>query len=132
MKKIIFLILTVTVTGCFKPIVFLQRHPNYPVDVFYENQRPDRPFTPLQELTIGGELAPADRRTGDHRLLNRGNNMQDKELFLAQLTLKARKLGADALIDVRYTYYTSTTISGYLMKGTAVKYKEEVETVANQ
>lgn len=132
MKPLLFLLLTLTVTSCFKPVIFLQNHPNYPVDVFYENQRPDRPFTPLKELAVGDELPPTDRRTGDHRLLNRGNDMQQKELFIAQLTLQAKKLGADALIDVRYTYYTSTTTSGYLMKGIAVKYKEEVETAVRQ
>ena len=129
--KPLLLLLALTVTGCFKPIIFLQNRPNYPIDVFYENERPKRPFTPLKELVVSDELPEKDRRTGDHRLLNRGNDMQQKELYIAQLTLKAKKLGADALIDVRYTYYTSTTTSGYLMKGIAVKYKEEIETAAN-
>ncbi|GAB2597162.1 hypothetical protein GCM10027190_51570 [Spirosoma areae] len=118
-------------TGCFKPIIYLQNSPNYPVDVFYDNQRPDQPFTPLQDLEVKGELPLTQRQSGNHRMLSRGNDMQQKEILLARLTMQAKKLGADALVDVRYTYYTSTTDNGYLMKGLAVKYKKEVETAVN-
>lgn len=112
-------------TGCFRPIVYLQNSPNYPVEVFYANQRPDRPFEPLQDLETRGEVALADRQTADHRMVSRGNNMQQKEVLMARMTLEAKKLGADALVDVRYQYYTSRTSNGYLMTGLAVKYKKE-------
>jgi uncharacterized protein YbjQ (UPF0145 family) len=58
-------------------------------------------------------------------MLSRGNNMQEKEMLLARMTLEAKKLGADALVDVRYKYYTSMTDNGYVMTGLAVKYKNE-------
>lgn len=112
-------------TGCFRPIVYLQNSPNYPVDVFYENQRPERPFEPLRDLETKGEVPLADRQTANRRMLSRGNDMQQKEVLLARLTMEAKKLGADALVDVRYKYYTSVTDNGYLMTGLAVKYKKE-------
>ena len=121
---------TLAVSGCFKPIVYLQNKPNYPVDVFYDNQRPDRPFAPLQDLEIKGELPLNERQSGNKRMLSRGNDMQQKELLLARLTLQAKRMGADALVFVRYTYYTSTTDNGYVMKGVAVKYNQEEETTA--
>ena len=112
-------------TGCFRPIVYLQNNPNYPVEVFYDNQRPERPFEPLQDLETKGQVPLGDRQTANRRMLSRGNDMQQKELLLARLTMEAKKLGADALVDVRYKYYTSMTDNGYVMTGLAVKYKKE-------
>lgn len=112
-------------TGCFRPIVYLQNSPNYPVDVFYENQRPEHPFEPLQDLETKGEVPVTGRQTANYRMVGRGNDMQQKEMLLARLTMEAKKLGADALVDVRYKYYTSMTDNGYVMNGLAVKYKKE-------
>ena len=112
-------------TGCFRPIVYLKNHPNYPVEIFYDNQRPERAFEPLQDLETKGNVALADRQTADYRMVRRGNNMQQKELLLARLAMDAKKIGADALVDVRYKYYTSMTDNGYVMTGLAVKYKKE-------
>ena len=112
-------------TGCFRPIVYLRNSPNYPVEVFYDNQRPERPFEPLQDLETKGEVPLADRQTANSRMLSRGNDMQQKELLLARMTMEAKKMGADALVDVRYKYYTSQTDNGYVMTGLAVKYKKE-------
>jgi uncharacterized protein YbjQ (UPF0145 family) len=56
-------------------------------------------------------------------MVYRGNDAQTKDLLTAQLVLKAQKVGADALINVQYRYFTSTTVEGYTMKGLAVKYR---------
>ncbi len=81
MKKLYLLVIVLAVTGCFKPIVYLQNKPNYPVDVFYDNQRPDRPFATLQDLEVKGELPLSERQSGNKRMLSRGNDMQQKELI---------------------------------------------------
>ena len=112
-------------TGCFRPIVYLKNSPNYPVEVFYDNQRPERPFEPLRDLETKGEVPLSDRQTANRRMLSRGNDMQQKEMLLARLTMEAKKMGADALVDVRYKYYTSMTDNGYVMTGLAVKYRKE-------
>ncbi|MBC3785356.1 hypothetical protein [Spirosoma utsteinense] len=112
-------------TGCFRPIIYLQNQPNYPIDVFYDSQRPERPYEPLQDMETKGETALTDRQTINRRMLARGNNMQQKEVLLARLTMEAKKLGADALVGVRYKYYTSRHEDGYLMTGLAVKYRKE-------
>jgi hypothetical protein len=125
------LVVILGLTGCFKPIVYLQNKPNYPVDVFYDNQRPERPFAALQDLEVKGEVPLTQRQSGNQRMLSRGNDMQQKELLLARLTLQAKKLGADALVSVRYTYYTSMTDNGYVMTGVAVKYKKETDVTVN-
>ncbi|QJW88243.1 hypothetical protein HNV11_02035 [Spirosoma taeanense] len=128
MKKLAVLLMALGLTGCFQPIVYLKNQPNYPVDVFYDNQRPERPFEPLQDLEAKGEVPLTQRQTVNRRMLSRGNDMQQKELLLARLTLQAKKLGADALVAVRYKYYTSQTDNGYVMTGLAVKYKKENQT----
>ena len=106
-------------------MVYLKNSPKYPIDVFYFNERPDRPFDPIQELNSTGEVPLNARQTADYRMVQRGNDMQQKETLLARMTLEAKKLGADALIDVQYKYYTSRTDNGYLMSGMAVKYRKE-------
>ncbi|MCK8491439.1 hypothetical protein M0L20_06210 [Spirosoma sp. RP8] len=125
MKKLLLLALLLTTAGCFKPMVYLQHKNHYPVDVFYENQRPERPFDPIQDLEMKGEVPVTQRQLVNRRMLSRGNDAQQKELLLSRLTIQAKKLGADALVAVRYTYYTSTTDNGYVMSGLAVKYKKE-------
>ncbi|MFD2932588.1 hypothetical protein [Spirosoma flavum] len=130
MKKLAVLVLLLSLTGCFKPIAYLQNKPNYPVEVFYDTQRPGRPFDPLQDLEVKGEVPLVSRQSRNHRMLSRGNDMQQKELMLARLTIQAKNLGADALVSVRYTYYTSMTDNGYTMTGIAVKYKKEIDTAA--
>ncbi|GAB3962109.1 hypothetical protein GCM10028805_62460 [Spirosoma harenae] len=130
MKIIPLLLVVVGLSGCFQPVVYLQNKAHYPVDVFYENQRPERPFAPLQDLEVKGEVPLTDRQSKDRRMVERGNDMQQKELMLARLTMQAKKLGADALVAVKYTYYTSITDNGYVMTGLAVKYKKEEEVTA--
>lgn len=130
MKHLLFLLLLFSASGCFQPVMYLQSKRKYAVDVFYENQRPERPFAPLQDLEVKGEVPLTDRQSSNQRMLSRGNNVEQKELMLSRLTMQAKKLGADALVAVRYTYYSSTTDNGYMMSGLAVKYKKEVETPA--
>ena len=126
-KLVLICLMGSILAGCFRPIVYLQNSPNYPIDVFYDNQRPDRPFMPIKELESTGEDALTNRQTANRRMLSRGNDMQQKELLLARLTMEAKKLGADALVGVRYKYYTSQTDNGYIMTGLAVKYRTEYE-----
>ncbi|WP_080058915.1 hypothetical protein [Spirosoma aerolatum] len=119
-------------SSCFRPVLYLQNKTHYPVDVFYDNQRPARPFDPLQDLEVKGEVQLSARQLDERnkRMLSRGNDMQQKELMLARLTMQAKNIGADALVAVKYTYYTSMTDNGYIMTGLAVKYKKEEETTA--
>ena len=114
--------------GCFRPAIPISMSPNYPVDVFYENQQPDRPFTELEWLEYKEELPLAEQQKPiKGRMVRRGNNIEQKELLLARLTMQAKKMGADALIAVRYQYYSSATVNGYSMRGMAVKYQKERE-----
>lgn len=112
-------------TSCFRPAIPISTGPKYPIDIFYENQNPGRLYDLVQEMESRKELPLDKSQNADGRMLSRGNTMQDKELLLAKLSLEAQKAGADALVNVRYTYYTTKTVNGYLLSGQAVKYRAE-------
>lgn len=112
--------------SCFRPVIPISTGPKYPVDIFYEGQQPpDRPFTALQALESHREDTLSANQNRNGRMLARGNDMQQKELLMARMSMEAKKLGADALVNVKYQYYTSATANGYSLRGTAVKYQAE-------
>ncbi|GAB3914921.1 hypothetical protein GCM10028803_61040 [Larkinella knui] len=120
--------LMISLAGCFRPAIPISMSPNYPVDVFYESQQPDRPFTEMEWLEYKEEFPLVDQQKPlKGRMVKRGNTIEQKELLLARLTMQAKKMGADALIAVRYQYYSSATVNGYSMRGMAVKYQKERE-----
>lgn len=125
MKYGYLLLLILGLGGCFQPIVYLNNAPRYPIDVFYDNQRPERPYEPLEEMEVHNDMPLTAQQRTDKKLTGRGIDMQEKELLLARLTMQAKKLGATALVGVRYSYYTSQTENGYSMKGLAVRYRAE-------
>ncbi|WP_247234330.1 hypothetical protein [Telluribacter sp. SYSU D00476] len=123
---VLFLGTFVVMSGCFRPAIPISRGAVYPIDVFYENQSPDRPYSELQWVEISNEdlLNERQKKSGE-RLLHRGNDAQAKELLTAQLVLKAQKMGAHALMNVQYKYYTTATTEGYSMRGLAIQYRGE-------
>ncbi len=128
MRTILLLIcLAGSLSACFKPVVAITRYPHYPVDVFYDNQRPERPYEELQPLESHRteSIASNPQRNIGGKTVGRGNTMQEKELLLAKLTMDAKKMGADALVKVHYQYFTSVDSSGYQMNAMAVRYRTE-------
>lgn len=113
-------------SGCFRPVIPISTRPQYPIDVIYVNETVSRPYEELTLLTMSEEkpLTAQQRRSRD-RMLYRGNDMEQKDLLLAQMVVDAQKLGADALVNVKYQVYTSATATGYLLEGLAVKYRGE-------
>jgi hypothetical protein len=127
MKKILFLLLALggLLTGCFRPAIPFQVQPDYPVDVFFANQtRPEAHYVDLKWLEFTEETPLTDKQQPKRggRLLTKGTNQEQKEILLAKLTLEAKKIGADALMDVRYQYYISANVNGYKLGGMAIKY----------
>ncbi|MBO0933067.1 hypothetical protein [Fibrella aquatilis] len=117
-----------SLTGCFRPVIPISTGPKYPIDVFYADQQPGRPYDDIKLLYISEEVPiRANQKRSDGRMLSRGNSMLEKDALLAKLTLQAQRLGATALINVTYQYYTTATTNGYSMEGLAVKYRGEQE-----
>lgn len=97
----------------------------YPIEVLYENQKLERPYSEIGMIEISSEDSLTERQTQDKRMMYRGNDAKTKELLTARLVIKAQKIGADAIINVNYKYYTSVKKEGYLLSGLAVRYRGE-------
>ncbi|WP_159468298.1 hypothetical protein [Dyadobacter sp. 3J3] len=97
----------------------------YPIEVLYDNQSLDRPYSEIGWVEISSEDSLTARQTKDRKMMYRGNDAETKELLAARLVMKAQKIGASALINVQYKYYTSVKKEGYIMKGLAVRYRGE-------
>ena len=124
LRGCVFLMLASTFTACFRPNIPISTGPNYPIDVFMSDQAPDRPYSEIQWVEISREdTLSARQKKESNRMVFRGNDAQTKDLLTAQLVLKAQKAGADALIKVQYSYFTSATMEGFTMKGLAVRYR---------
>lgn len=108
--------------GCGIPITTSTK---YPIDVFYDNQTLDRPYSEIGWIEIGSEDSLTAEQTKDRRMMQRGNDVKTKELLTARLVMKAQKIGANAIINVQYKYYTTVKNEGYMLKGLAVRYRGE-------
>lgn len=107
------------------PSVPISRDRKYDLDVYWENQeKPDRPFQVIDQVSIHEEMPLTDaQRTTKGPMTQRGNDARQKDRLTQMLVKKAEDMGANAVIDVKYKYYTSTTSNGYIMEGTAVLYR---------
>ncbi|MFN4144824.1 MAG: hypothetical protein ACK4GN_03295 [Runella sp.] len=95
---------------------------DYPIDVFFENEPTSRVYTPIGPVKIEKEVPLAQHQTKGGRMLYRGNDEEQKKALLDQLILQGIGMGAHALVNVKYQYYTAKDYHGFIMTGTAVKY----------
>jgi hypothetical protein len=126
-KILSFLLLAISaavLNGCSSGIP-ISTNTKYPIEVLYENQPVERPYSEIGVVEITSEDTLTDRQTQDRRMMYRGNDAKTKELLTARLVIKAQKIGADALINVTYKYYTSVKKEGYILSGLAVRYRGE-------
>lgn len=96
--------------------------PNYPIDVFFENQVVDHPYTNLGVVKLDKEVPLNPQQTKGGRMLYRGNDEEQKKALLDQLILQAIGKGAHAIVNVKYKYYTGKDYQGFIIEGMAVKY----------
>ncbi|QRR01989.1 hypothetical protein [Dyadobacter sandarakinus] len=113
------------VAGCAGSGIPISTNTRYPIEVLYENQEPERPYSEIGIVEISSEDSLTADQTQDKRMMYRGNDAKTKELLTARLVMKAQKIGADAIIHVRYKYFTSVKKEGYMLSGLAVRYRGE-------
>ncbi len=116
------LILSAMLVSCGIPITTSTK---YPIDIFYEYQPMERPYSEIGWVEITSQDSLSPDQTKDKRMMQRGNDAKTKELLTARLVIKAQKIGASAIINVQYQYYTTVKDEGYLLKGLAVRYRGE-------
>jgi uncharacterized protein YbjQ (UPF0145 family) len=110
--------------GCSSGIP-ISTNTKYPIELLYDNQPLERPYSEIGIVEITSEDSLTARQTQDKRMMYRGNDAKTKELLTARLVMKAQKIGADAIINVKYKYYTSVKSEGYMLSGLAVRYRGE-------
>jgi hypothetical protein len=94
----------------------------YPIDVFYDNKPTERPYTAIGPVKVEKEVPLSKTQTKQGRMIYRGNDEEQKRALLDQLIVQAVGMGAHALVNVKYKYYTAADYQGFVMEGTAVKY----------
>ena len=134
---ICYLLFAFYLTACNRPITnsdgsmglpILLAKPSYPIDVFFKNQTLDRNYESLGAVKVEKEVMLSTKQTTKQgRMVNRGNDEEQKRALLDQLILQGLGMGANAIINVNYKYYTAATYQGFSMEGIAVKYKKEGE-----
>ena len=134
---IYYLLFAFCLTACNRPITnsdgsmglpILLAKPSYPIDVFFKNQTLDRNYESLGAVKVEKEVMLSTKQTTKQgRMVNRGNDEEQKRALLDQLILQGLGMGANAIINVNYKYYTAATYQGFSMEGVAVKYKKEGE-----
>jgi hypothetical protein len=112
-------------TLCYSCGIPITTNTKYPIELFYENEPIERPYSEIGWVEIGSEDLLTPEQTKDKRMMYRGNDAKTKELLTARLVMKAQKIGANALINVQYKYYTTVSTEGYMLKGLAVRYRGE-------
>lgn len=112
-------------SACAGSGIPISTNTKYPIEVLYDNQPLERPHSEIGIVEISSEDSLADYQTQDKRMMFRGNDAKTKELLTARLVMKAQKIGADAIINVKYKYYTSVNKEGYMLSGLAVRYRGE-------
>ena len=136
------LLLVITVLGCSKhvqPTTYytndfknggVDRHDGlgfevpvkYDIDVLYFNDNPKQKFEEIETIKMSGEVPLEEKKTQNGKMLFRGNHQDKKQEILNQMVAKAKELGASALIDVKYSVYSTQTASGFTFTGKAVRY----------
>jgi hypothetical protein len=95
----------------------------YAIDVFVKPQKPEFEVVDIQEISFGSEaLNGSKEQLVKGRMVQRGQNIEEKKQLIALLVQKAEELGATCLYNVNYQYYTDQRSSGYVISGMAARY----------
>ncbi|MFY7889833.1 MAG: hypothetical protein ACOVOW_13020 [Spirosomataceae bacterium] len=95
---------------------------HYPIEILQGDDKPQTAYEELKKLSLTGEypLTPDQEHKG--RMLNRGNDEQQKRDLMKDLVAQAQDLGASGIMKVNYKVFSSATTSGFILSGVAFKY----------
>lgn len=104
---------------------------SYPIPVYYKGESPPFGFRVLEAIELS-DIHPRTSQNNYRRALlkeyaeplPRGYHMDEKEILTYHLARKAQQIGAQALIEVEYTFFVSQDHYGYKLRGYAVQIYE--------
>jgi uncharacterized protein YbjQ (UPF0145 family) len=94
----------------------------YDIDVVYFNETPKQAYETIESISFSDEVPLNLEQTQNDKMLYRGMHQNKKKEILDKMVAKAEDLGASALIDVKYSVYSTKDANGYLFTGKAVRY----------
>ena len=94
----------------------------YAIDVFYFNETPKQAFETIESISFSDEVPLNVDQTQNGKMLYRGMHQNKKKEIMDKMVAKAEDLGASALVDVKYSVYSTKDASGYQFSGKAVRY----------
>lgn len=94
----------------------------YAIDVFYFNETPKQAFETIEAISYADEVPLNADQTQNGKMLYRGMHQNKKKEIMDKMVAKAEDLGASALVDVKYSVYSTKDASGYQFSGKAVRY----------
>lgn len=109
--------------ACFTPSVPISTKVKYDLPVYWNDTAPDRPFEEIRKLSFSDERPLVSAQTSRGRMTSRGNDAAQKDKLTQKLVEEAKDIGADALIRVKYQYFTSATTNGFTLEGVAIRYR---------
>lgn len=94
----------------------------YPIEVLIGEEQPQAQTQVIEKLVISDETPIQPDQLYKGRMLNRGNDQQQKQALLNRMVIQAQDLGASGLMNVNYKVFTTAKTTGYTLSGTAFKY----------
>lgn len=94
----------------------------YPIEILIGNEQPQAQTENIEKLSISDETPIQPNQLYKGRMLNRGNDQQQKKALLDRMVLQAQDLGASGLMNVNYKVFSTANTTGYTLSGTAFRY----------
>ena len=94
----------------------------YPIEILIGQEKPQTETQEIEKLTISDESPIQPDQLYKGRMLNRGNDQQQKKALLDRMVLQAQDLGASGLMNVNYKVFSTAKTTGYTLSGTAFRY----------
>jgi hypothetical protein len=94
----------------------------YPIEILIGQEKPQAETQAIEKLTISDESLIQPDQLYKGRMLNRGNDQQQKKALLDRMVAQAQDLGASGLMNVNYKVFSSAKTTGYILTGTAFRY----------
>jgi uncharacterized protein YbjQ (UPF0145 family) len=94
----------------------------YPIEILIGEEQPQTATEVIEKLSISDETPIQEGQLYKGRMLNRGNDQQQKKALLDRMVAQAQDLGASGLMKVNYKVFSTAKTTGYTLSGTAFKY----------
>jgi len=94
----------------------------YPIEILIGQEKPQTETLEIEKLSISDESPIQPGQLYKGRMLNRGNDQQQKKALLDRMVVQAQDLGASGLMNVNYKVFSTAKTTGYTLSGTAFRY----------